>query len=96
MNNEIILLTNGNEHDHEQLLQGKKKNLSDEMIAYINELFNKGITKYDQIINFIDDERLKHNSFEGEKNPGYRQIEYRLTKYRNAEVKPVINLGDIM
>lgn len=66
------------------------------MITYMNELFNKGITKYDQIIKFIDEERLKHNSFVDEKNPGYRQVEYRLKTFRNTEVKPVIHLGDLM
>lgn len=66
------------------------------MITFVEELFEKDVTKYSQIISFIKEERKKHNIFLDEPNPDLRQIEYRLRKYRNAEVKPIINLGDLM
>lgn len=95
-NNEIILLHNYNEHNHNILMAGKRQMLSDEIIAYLNELFEKHVTSYDHVIQFIEDERKKHNIFENEPDPQPRQIEYRLKLFRNADIKPVINLGDLM
>lgn len=94
--NKIILLFNGNEHDHIALMAGKKRVMSDEMVDYLNELFDKGVTQYSAIIKFIDEERSKHGIFSNEPNPDARQIEYRLRKYRNSEIKSLINLGDLM
>lgn len=93
--NAIILQHNGNDHDHNQLLEGKKRMLSDEMIEYIDQLFEKDVSRYRQIIQFIEEERKKHNIFVDEPNPEPRQIEYRLREFRNADIKPMINLGDL-
>lgn len=95
MNNEIILLHTDNEHNH-HLIAGEKRMMSDEMIDFTNQLFEKQVTRYDQIIQFLDEERTKSNIFENEPNPQPRQIEYRLKLFRNADIKPVINLGDLM
>lgn len=87
---------NGHQHDHDKLMEGRKRMLSDEMIAYIDQLFEKDVTRYDPIIKFIEEERTKNKVFIGEPNPERRQIEYRLKLYRNSEIKPIINLGDLM
>lgn len=94
--NDIILQHNGLEHDHKQLMADKKKLLSDEMINYIDELFEKGVTQFKQITKFIDDQRIKHCEFIDEPNPTARQVEYRLKLFRNRDVKPMINVGDVM
>lgn len=74
-------------------MAGKMK-MSDEMVEYVNELFDKGVTLYNRIIKFIGEQRLKHSTFIGEPNHTDRQIEYRLTTYRNKKIKPVVDLGD--
>lgn len=51
--------------------------ISDEMISYIDQLFQK--------------EQL----FLEEPNPDVRQIEYRLRKFRDTDIKPMVNLGDL-
>lgn len=94
--NEIILLHNGHDHDHNELMKGKKRLMSDEMIDYVNQLFEKDVTKYSQIVRFIDQERAKNNIFVDEPNPDKRQIEYRLKKFRNIAIKPMIDLGDLV
>lgn len=94
--NDIVLLTNDNEHNHNELMAGKKRMMSEEMIAYTNQLFEKGVSRYDQIIKFIEQERVNHNIFVNEPNPHPRQIEYRLKLFRNVDIKPVINIGDLM
>ena len=91
-----IFQYNGLEHDHKQLMAGKKTLLSDEMVKYIDKLFEKGVTQYNKIIKFIDEQRSKHSDFIDEPNPNLRQIEYRLKVFRNREVKPMVDIGDVM
>lgn len=94
--NLIILLHNGNVHNHNEIMKDKKRMLSDEMIDYIYSLFDKGVILYDKIIEFVEESRDKHGIFINEPNPEPRQIEYRLSLWRNSNVKPMINLGDLM
>lgn len=93
--NDIILYHTGNEHNHVQLMQGKNQLMSGEMISFVESLFAKDVIKYERIIEFIDEERAKQNVFEDEPNPRKRQIEYRLSEYRNSKIKPIIKLGDL-
>lgn len=95
-NSKTIIQYNGLEHNHNQIMAGKKRLLSDEMVEYINELFTKGVFQYKQIIKFIEEQRKKHGEFIDEPNPTERQIEYRLKIYRNQDVKPMVDIGDIM
>lgn len=95
-NNEIILLHNGHEHNHNKIMEGKKQMMSDEMIIFVDQLFEKEVFRYSQIIEFIEEQRTKCNIFLDEPNPDVRQIEYRLRKFRNTDIKPIINMGDLM
>lgn len=65
-----------NEHNHAELMKGKKQLMSEEMINYINQLFDKGVMKYSQIIQFVEEERTNNNIFLDEPIPAVRQIEY--------------------
>lgn len=94
--NIYILQHNGLEHNHNELMAGKKKLISDEMVSFVNALFEKNVVQYTQIIKFIDEKRSKDCEFIDEPNPNARQIEYRLKLYRNTDVKPLFDVGDIM
>lgn len=94
--NAIIIQHNGNKHNHNILLEGKKRMLSDEMVAFVCDLFEKEVTKYKQVIKFIEDARAKQGIFEDEPNPDSRQIEYQLKKFRNKDIQPLFQLGDLM
>lgn len=96
--NENITIVQHNEleHNHIELMRGRKKSMSDEMISYVNELFKKGVTQYTQIVKFIDEQRLQHCEFIDEPTSNARQIEYRLKVFRNTDVKPLFDVGDIM
>lgn len=63
VNHNIITQHNGLDHDHTQRI------MSDEMVEYVNKLFEKGVTQYKQIIKFIDDQRSKHFEFIDDPNP---------------------------
>lgn len=94
--NKIILQYNANEHDHHELMKDKKTMLSEQMIEYLNSLFEKGVFGYDPIIKFLEEHRTNHGIFLNEPNPEFRQVEYRLSKWRNTNIKPMIKLGDLM
>lgn len=94
--NKIILLHSGNTHNHNDLMKDKNQMLSDEMIEFVNELFEKEVFSYSQVIKFIEEAREKYQLFIDEPNPRERQIEYRLKLYRNREIKPIISLGDLI
>lgn len=93
--NEIILQCNDQAHNHTELLAGKKQQMSDEMIEFLTQLFCKDIFGFSALIKFIDEAREEKSAFVGEPNPNYRQIEYRLKKFRNKEIAPLFNLGDL-
>lgn len=95
-NLKVHILCNQFEHDHETLLAGQVKPPSDEIINFITDLFKCGTTKVNDVIQHIDLARTKRNLFTTEANPGKRQIEYMLRKFRNAEAPPVIKLGELV
>lgn len=94
--NEIILLHNNLDHNHAELLAGRKQVMSDEMIDFVNGLFEKGVTQYDAVKKFIEEARRKESILLDEPIPNARQIEYRRKKFRDSNVKPLINMGDLM
>lgn len=92
----MLVLHNELEYDHETLLEGKTRPPPDEIEEYITDLFKSGITKVNDVIRSIDFARTKHGLFKSESNPGKRQIEYMLQKFRCAEAPSMINLGDMI
>lgn len=93
---EIVLLHNSHEHNHTELLAGQKQIMSDEMIDFVNCLLEKNVTQYDAIKKFIEEARQKESILLDEPIPTARQIEYRRKKFRDSNVKPLINVGDLM
>lgn len=95
--NKIILQFNGCEHSHNALLSTYKlRPVSNEMKAFITDLFDSGVTKASAINKLLDKARQKEKLFEGVPNPTSRQITYLLAKFRNEGNKPVINMGDLI
>ncbi|XP_055307521.1 uncharacterized protein LOC129571717 [Sitodiplosis mosellana] len=94
--NEIQLLNNSRDHNHAELLVGKTQLMSDDMINFVNQLFEKNVTQYSSIKRFIEQARQNESIFLDEPVPNTRQIEYRRKKFRDAEVNPLINLGDLI
>lgn len=92
----IQIMVNQHEHDHDKLLEGCVRPTSDEMKEFIVDVFRSGTTKIADVTRNIDYARTKHNIFTSEANPGSRQIEYMLRKYRDAETPTMINLGDMI
>lgn len=92
----IQLLTNGLEHDHEKLLEGTVPPPSDEMKQFIMDLFKCGTIKIADVIRHINYNRDTKGLFNTEQNPGNRQIEYMLKKFRDAETPRMVKLGDLM
>lgn len=93
---DIKLLHNCLEHNHAELLAGQKSMMSDEMIDFVNGLFSKQVFDYEPVIKFIEEARQKESIFLDEPNPDSRQIEYRRRLFRNSNVKPLINVGDLI
>lgn len=94
--NEINLLTNGLEHNHDQLLKGQKRTMSPEMVAFIHDLYKKDTKKPSAVILHIDAARNDINLFRDEPNPNPRQLEYCLKKYNTGDSGKMINMGDLM
>lgn len=91
----VQVLRNQCEHDHDALLEGKPRPISDEMIEFITGLFKCGTTRIPDVIAHIDYARSKNGLFKEEVTPKKRQIEYLLGKFRGAEAPTMINLGDL-
>lgn len=94
-NLKVQILRNQFEHDHDTLLKGTQRPISDEMLEYINGLFVCGTTKTNEVMAHIDYARSKNGLFKEEETPKKRQIEYLLRKFRSAEIPKMINLGDL-
>lgn len=92
----VQILRNQFDHDHDALLEGTQRPISDEMIQYINGLFECGTTKTNEIIAHIDYARSKNGLFQNESTPKKRQIEYLVRKFRCAEAPKMLNLGDLV
>lgn len=95
-NKQILILRNENDHDHDKVLEGTVRPPSDEIEEFIIDLFKCGTTKVGDVIGHLDYAREKKGIFKSEKNPGKRQIEYLLKKFRKTEVPPIIKLGDMI
>lgn len=94
--NEIILQTNCCEHNHNDLLKGKKRPISSEMMEFINQLYKLETTKTNQVLLHIQAARNKQNLFQDEPDPTRRQLEYCIKKYRSGSTGQMIHLGDLM
>lgn len=92
----VLILSNGCDHDHDELLKGTKCQPSDEMDEFMIDLFKCGTTRVPEVISHIELARTKHGLFAKEDTPDKRQIEYALRKYRDSIVPPMINVGDLM
>lgn len=94
-NLKVLILHNQLEHDHDKLLEGAKKPLSDEMVEYITDIFKCGTTKVPEVIKHINIMKEKRGLFVDEATPEKRQIEYLLRKFRNTDAPTIIKLGDL-
>lgn len=94
--NDIILETNGEEHNHNELLQEKKRPVSIEMQAFIFDLFEKETKKCSSVLLHIDAARKEQMLFVDELNPTSRQLKYLLEKYNTQDTGKMIHLGDLM
>lgn len=95
-NKKMLLLRNQFEHDHDKVLDGTTRPPSDEIEEFILDLFKCGTTKISDVIRNLDYARDKKGLFQSENNPGTRQIEYMLKKFRKTEAPPMIKLGDMI
>lgn len=93
--NEIILQDNLEEHNHEQIISKNQSQLTQEMIQFMFTLYHDRTTSYESVIRHINRARSTQNIFINEKNPTYRQHEYRLKQHRDSNLKPVVSVGDI-
>lgn len=93
---DILLQWNGNDHNHNALLLGKRRPISKEMLAFINDLYDKGTTIANSIRSHIDSARKEYNLFQDEPTPLPRQLEYVYKLYRNRDTRKMINLGGLM
>lgn len=95
-NDDIEVLSNGCEHNHDDLLKGKKRPVSDEMTAFIHEFYTEGRMKPSDVIAYIKMTRDKFKLFIDEPDPDRRQLEYIHKKFIANDVKPMIKVGDLM
>lgn len=94
-NSKILILRTEFDHDHEKLLENSIRPPSDEIEAFIKDLFECGTTKVSDIIRNLDYAREKKGLFKSENNPGKRQIEYMLKKFRKTQAPTMVKLGDM-
>lgn len=92
----VQILKNQHDHDHDALLEGTTRPISEEMALYVKGLFECGTTKTKEIIAHIDYARNKNGLFQKEPTPGKRQIEYLIRKFRSAEAPSMLKLGDLI
>lgn len=92
---EIILQSNNMEHNHNELLKGKKRQMSPEMLEFINDLYDKETKKASSVLLHINAARENQKLFLDEPNPTNRQLVYSLDKYKRKETGKMIHLGDL-
>lgn len=92
----VQILKNQHDHDHDALLEGTTRPISDEMAQYVKGLFECGTTKTSEITAHIEYARNKNGLFQKEPTPGKRQIEYLIRKFRSAEAPSMLKLGDLI
>lgn len=95
-NLDIILQCNSLQHNHNELLNGKKRLISNEMLAFIHDLYDKQTTKAVAVINHIDSARENQKLFMHEPSPNFKQLEYCLKNYRAGGEKEMVHIGDVM
>lgn len=94
---DVIVYHNDLEHNHDELIDNTTKmKLSEEMKDFVKKLFEMQTTQYASVIKHIQNAREKQNLFKNEPNPTKDQIAYRLKLFRDIELKPVVNVGDLM
>lgn len=95
-NDDVEILINGLEHNHNELLKDEKRPVSDEMTAIIHDFYENGSTIPSAVLKYIRLTREKFNLFTDEPDPNVRQLEYIYKKYITKHVNPMINVGDLM
>lgn len=94
---DAIVYHNDMNHNHDELIGTKtKRRLSKAMIEFMNELFDLKTTQYPSIIQHIENARKKQNLFINELNPTKDQVSYRLKLFRDKDISPILNLGELM
>lgn len=93
---DIILQCNSLERNHNELLNGKKRLISNEMMNFIHDLYDKQTTKASTVLKHIESARVNQKLFMQEPNPNFRQLEYCLKKYRAGDKIDMIHIGDVM
>lgn len=88
-NNDIITLSNGFEHNHNELLESQKRAVSDEMTSFIFDFYKCGTTIPSAVLAHIRMARQKFNLFKDDPDPHPRQLEYIQKKYNEKDVKPM-------
>lgn len=63
-NLKVQILKNHHDHDHDALLEGTTRPISDEMTQYVKGLFECGTTKISEITAHIDYARIKNGLFQ--------------------------------
>lgn len=95
-NDDVEILWNGHECNHNELLKGQKRPVSEEMTTFIHDFYKEGNTMPSAVLAHIRIAREKFNLFKDEPDPDRRQLEYIHKKYIGKHVKPMINIGDLM
>lgn len=95
-NTKILILRNECDHNHDKILKSEDRPPSDEIEEYIMDLFKCGTKKIADVIRNLDYARDKKGLFKSEANPGKRQIEYMLKKFRKTEAPPMVKLGHMI
>lgn len=93
---EYLVQHNNMEHNCNELMKNVKKRISRELRDFIFGIFAKGTLRIDSVLAHVEEEINKNPDFSAEEMPHKRQIEYLLNKYRNSEVKPLFQIGDLM
>lgn len=93
---ECIVQHNNAQHNCHQLMKGKKKRMSEKLKNFIFGIFEKGTHSISSVLAHISEAMNKNDKFPADNMPNKRQIEYLLGKYRNSEVKPLFEVGDLM
>lgn len=92
----MVILSNGLEHNHNELLKNEKKRpVSQDMTGIIFGFFKTGLHGTTAVNAHLNMLRDKFNLFPNEPNPDIRQLEYIRKKFINSFIKPVINDGDM-
>lgn len=93
---DVVTLSNGLEHNHNELLIGEKRSMSAEMTEFIFDFYKEGGNTPSSVLAHIKLARERFNLFTHEKDPDSRQLQYIHKKFVAKNVKPMIKVGDLM